>query len=267
MGKMELEVKVLDINEEEIVDIIMRNGGKLIEQSSQILYTYDLQSLYGRYLDIMLLANDYLNNGMQNKLTAQLDRLKLLFFEIDNLLDNESQKELKQVVGCSNLSELLSLPVNELLQDLNREELKGFLSRFHNNDKKWIRLRQTNDKVTLTVKHILAKNQSSLQQMMETEIEVPSIKEANDLLEALGFSFKSYQEKKRKSYVMNGYEIDIDTWPMLNTFMEIEGKDEQDLEKVLNIFGYNLKDTVSCTVDEIYRQKWIDSLSMREIKF
>lgn len=36
--------------------------------------------------------------------------------------------------------------------------------------------------------------------MLETEIEVPSIEEANKLLEALGFSYKSYQEKERVTY-------------------------------------------------------------------
>ena len=33
--------------------------------------------------------------------------------------------------------------------------------------------------------------------MLETEIEVPNIKEANNLLNALGFAYKSYQEKER----------------------------------------------------------------------
>lgn len=267
MGKMELEVKVLDIDEEKIIDTIMKNGGKLIEESTQILYTYDLQSLYARFLDILLLINEYKNNRIENKLISQLERLKLLFYEVDNLLDDENRKILSNIIGYSKLTELLSLETDELIKILNKNELKEFFSKFHNNDKKWIRLRETNNKVTLTVKHILENNETNIQQVMETEMEVPSIKEANDLLEALGFSYKSYLEKTRKSYIMNGYEIDIDTWPMLNTYMEIEGKDEQDLEKVLNILGFSLKDTVSCTADEIYKQKGIDSLSMREIKF
>ena len=54
---------------------------------------------------------------------------------------------------------------------------------------------------------------------------------------------------------------------MLNTFIEVEGKNEKDIEKIINILGYELKDTISCTVDEIYKQNGIDSLMMREIKF
>lgn len=145
--------------------------------------------------------------------------------------------------------------------------MNTFLERFHNNDKKWIRLRKTNNKTILTVKHILRDNDTKIQQMMETEIEVPSIEDADNLLETLGFSHKSYQEKIRKTYILKGYEIDIDTWPMLNTFIEVEGKNEKDIEKIINILGYELKDTISCTVDEIYKQNGIDSLMMREIKF
>ncbi len=267
MGRMELEVKVLNIDEEKVIKSIKNNGGKLIEVSKQILYTYDLQSLYGRYLDILLLINDYYDKKIENKLAAQIERLKLLFFEIDNLLYNNKKNEVINIIGYSNFTELLSLEISKLIEFLNKEEVKEFLSQFHNNDKKWIRLRQTNDKVTLTVKHILADNESNIQQMLETEMKVPSIEEANNLLEALGFAFKSFQEKTRKTYAISGYEIDIDTWPMLNTYMEIEGKDKQDLEKILNILGYKWEDTISCTVDEIYKQNGIDSLSMREIKF
>lgn len=267
MGRMELEVKVLNIDEEKVIKSIKNNGGKLIEVSKQILYTYDLQSLYGRYLDILLLINDYYDRKIENKLAAQIERLKLLFFEIDNLLYNSKKNEVINIIGYSNFTELLSLEISKLIEFLNKEEVKEFFSQFHNNDKKWIRLRQTNDEVTLTVKHILADNESNIQQMLETEMKVPSIEEANNLLEALGFAFKSFQEKTRKTYVIAGYEIDIDTWPMLNTYMEIEGKDKQDLEKILNILGYKWEDTISCTVDEIYKQNGIDSLSMREIKF
>ena len=41
---------------------------------------------------------------------------------------------------------------------LNKKELMTFLGKFHNNSKKWIRLRKTNKKTTLTVKHILENN-------------------------------------------------------------------------------------------------------------
>lgn len=266
MEKMELEVKVLDIDEKKVIDTILQKGGKLLEESIQTLYTYDMPSLYGRYVDIVLLMNDYYNK-IENKLEAQIERLKLLFQEIDFLLNLQDQLLLKQIIGYSNLSDLLFLKTSKLISILNKKELSEFLRKFHNNNKKWIRLRRTNHKVTLTVKHILESNKKDIQQILETEIEVPSMEEANDLLKALGFCHKSYQEKKRKTYLLNGYEIDIDQWPMLNAYLEVEGKDKKDLEKILNLLGFHLEDTISSTVDDIYKEKGIDSLSMREIKF
>ena len=90
---------------------------------------------------------------------------------------------------------------------LNNDKLLNFINKFHNNSKKWIRVRQTNDKSTIAVKHILADNGTNLQQMLETEIEVKSINEANNLLESLGYVYKSYQEKERITYIPIDFSI------------------------------------------------------------
>ena len=98
-------------------------------------------------------------------------------------------------------------------------------------------------------------------------MEVPSIKEANEFLRALAYSHKCYQEKKRISYILNNHTIDIDTWPGLSTYMEIEGENEDDINSILNLLGYSIKDTVSCTVDEVYKSIGKDILNIRELKF
>ena len=49
--------------------------------------------------------------------------------------------------------------------------------------------------------------------------------------------------------------------------MEIEGEDEEDINSILNLLGYSIKDTVSCTVDEVYKKIGKDILNIRELKF
>lgn len=262
MGQMELEVKILNIDKEELINRIEKLGGKFINECNQYLYTYDLPTVYGRYMDILLTLNETKSDA---KRESEMERLKLLFFEIDNLLTEENKLEIKNIIGIDNFTSLLEK--EELLDILNEEKLIAFLKKIHNNSKKWIRLRQTNETTTLTVKHILADNGTRIQQMLETEMVVPSIKEANDLLEALGYSHKCYQEKRRISYMLNDHEIDIDTWPGLPTYMEIEGKNEKDLQDFLQLIGYSIEDTISCTVDEIYKKNGIDILDIRELKF
>ena len=77
--------------------------------------------------------------------------------------------------------------------------------------------------------------------------EVANIHEANSLLEALGYSYKSYQEKERISYQFQGHEIDIDTWPGIPTYFEVEGTSEQGII-VFNFF-------LSCSVNRLSSSK------------
>lgn len=262
MKKIELEVKILDIDKDKFIKKITSMGATLKKETKQFLYTYDLPTIYGRFIDIKTQLKD---NESKIKYETALEKLKLLFFELDNLLTDKNKKELKKITNYDNLSCLCSK--KNLFDYLDNRKLINFIKKFHNNSKKWIRVRQTNDKTTIAVKHILADNGTGLQQMLETEIEVPSIKEANGLLEALGYSYKSYQEKERITYVLDEYELDIDTWPGIPTYVEVEGKSEEDLENILNKLGYSMKDTISCTADEVYRKYGKSMFDNRELKF
>lgn len=263
---MELEVKVLEIEENELIEKILSLGGKFISNENQYVYTYDLPTIYGRYNEILLQLN---NPENPVKYEIAIDRLKLLFYEIDNLLNKQQQEDLEKIIGKKSLQ--LIIKDKDLLKKLNSKNLIEFISQFGLNPDKWVRLRTSNQKTTLTVKHILApKEKSLLQQLEETEMEVPSIEEANNFLNAIGFSHKCYLEKKRKTYEFKNHLIEIDTWPKIPTYFELEGKDEEDIENVLNLLGYSLKDknVVSCIVDEIYEMYGFPKTSnFKELKF
>ena len=188
---MELEVKVLDINKKEFIKKIKSLGATLKKETKQFLYTYDLPTIYGRFIDIKTQLKDHESNI---KYETAIEKLKLLFFELDNLLTEKNKKELKEIMDCDNLSSICQR--KNILEILDNKKVMKFIEQFHNNSKKWIRVRQTNDKTTIAIKHILADNGTGIQQMLETEMEVPSIKEANGVLEALGYSYKSYEEKE-----------------------------------------------------------------------
>lgn len=259
---MELEYKILNIDKKDFIKKLNELGAIFKSETKQFLYTYDLSTIYGRFIDIKTQLKDSKNEI--NYETA-IERLSLLFFELDNLLAEQDKDELYNIIGYNNVSCLCQK--QDLLNYIDNIYFENFISKFHNNSKKWIRVRQTNNKTTIAVKHILADNGTPIQQMLETEIEVPNIKEANNLLNALGFAYKSYQEKERITYILDGYEIDIDTWPGIPTYVEIEGDSEEDLEIILNKLGYSIEDTVSCTADKIYEKYGISMFDKREIKF
>lgn len=237
-------------------------GATYKEESEQYLYTYDLPTIYGRYIGVL----EELNYPESNiKYETSLSKLKALFFELDNLLTKEEQNELKKIIGFKETSILLEQ--ENILEVLNKNTFISFIKKFKNNPKKWIRVRQTNDKVTIAVKHILRPNDTNIQQMLETEIVVSSLTEANDLLNALGFSYKSYQEKKRITYILDGYEIDIDSYSGIPTYFEIEGNSKEEFQPILNKLGYSYQDTVSCTADEVYEKYGKSMFEERELKF
>jgi len=273
MSNMELEMKILNVNENEIANKIKNLGGKYISTSKQFLYVYDFMYINQRYL-----ANLYEFNNEESiyRKDIILNKFKNLFFEIEQLLDDNNICFLKDNFNISNLSNILNLPINDITNILNNSIFIDFISKFKKTPNKWIRLRKTIEEdinkqiiesTTLVVKHVLKNNNSGIQQMKETEIEVNSIEETNELLEDLGFAYKSYQEKKRIKYVLNDHEIDIDTWPNLPTYFEVEGKDKKDLENILNLLGYSFEEAVSCTADALYRQIGIDINNMKELKF
>lgn len=262
MGKMELEVKVLDIDEAVFRKKIESLGGIFKEETKQILYTYDLPTIYGRFVDIRLQLT---SPESQIKYDTAVEKLRLLFFEVDNLLSKEEKAQLQKITGYTSLEPLLE--DTSFLSIITTEAFEKFMMSFRNNPKKWIRVRQTNDVTTIAVKHILADNHSHLQQMMENELEVASIHQANSLLEALGFSYKSYQEKRRVTYLLDQHEIDIDTWPGIPTYFEVEGTDEEDLMQILDRLGYTLSQTVSCTADQVYEKYGKTMFAKRELQF
>ena len=54
---------------------------------------------------------------------------------------------------------------------------------------------------------------------------------------------------------------------MLPSYVEFEGKDNEDIENILEILGCSFEDTVSCTVDEIYKKIDLDINNMKKLKF
>lgn len=262
MGHLELEVKILNIDVLSTCKNIEKLGGVFLQNSLQQLYTYDLPTISGRYNEFI---SQIKNSQNEVKYMVAIDNVKQLLFELDNILNTRDRECIRTILGIDNLENIIF--EEDMIEKLSSYEMMRFMKNYQTNSNKWIRLRKTNDKVTLATKHILANNDSCLQQMLETEIEVSSFEGTKDLLTQLGFSYKSYQEKKRISYQLLNHQIDIDTWPDIPSYMEIEGESESDISTILEMLGYTMKDTVSCAADEVYRLYGKDMFESRELKF
>ncbi len=116
-------------------------------------------------------------------------------------------------------------------------------------DGKWIRLRTNGKQTTLTIKNLIS---SEIDGTQELELVVDDFEKCNLILNELGYEARSYQENRRIQYVLNNVEIDIDYWPMIPTYLEIEGNSEDDVYKTLKILGFTKDDCTMKDVNSIY---------------
>lgn len=130
---------------------------------------------------------------------------------------------------------------------------------------KWIRLRTNGEKTTLTIKEI---QDNSKMNAKEIEISVSDFETTNLLLEELGYSHRNYQENLRQVFVLNGVEISIDSWPHIPPYVELECKDLESINEVLQKLEVDKKNITMLDVTSIYKDIYgIDILSISELKF
>lgn len=114
---------------------------------------------------------------------------------------------------------------------------------------KWIRLRTNGKKTTLTIKNLVS---SEIDGTQELEIEVDNFERCHLILKELGYQEKAYQENRRCRYLFKGVEIDIDEWPFIPTYLEIEGVSVDAVYSTLSTLGYQKEDCTSKDVQKIY---------------
>ena len=257
MGKLEKEVKILNVNKTELEKTLEKINAKKVEEGLQQIYVYDLPSIYARFYDCILQLKQ-----CKQPYEFEVCRSKLagILREVDNLTTDEKQEELKEKASSKFLGTILKKTSNDkLLETFSDMTIVETIKEFGINPNKWVRLRNTNGRTTITIKHILnpkvqEENGSNIQKVLETEMKVPSIEEGNSILEQLGFSFRNYQEKERATYNVNGVEVDIDSWPLIPTYVEIENDSEKVIFDTVKNLGLEQHEIVSCNTADVYHK-------------
>ena len=119
-------------------------------------------------------------------------------------------------------------------------------------EKKWGRVRQESNKVTMTIKEIRG---LGINDTYEVELIVNDFDIAAKFFEACGIHEKAFQENMREVWQKENIEITIDTWPGLNPFIEIEGPDEDSVQKISNKLGFDFKAAVFGSIDLVYEKE------------
>lgn len=132
-------------------------------------------------------------------------------------------------------------------------------------DGKWLRLRTNGIKSTLTYKSV---EKDAIDGTKEVEIVVDDFERTNELLEKIGIYSRNYQENKRIQYFLDDVEIDIDTWPFIPTYVEIEGKNEESVYNILDKLELNKSKVTTLDVQSVYEKIYnIDIKEYKILKF
>lgn len=264
MGKTEKEIKILDIDVSKTKENLDKIGALYEGKKEQKIYTYDVLGVKFRFYE----AIELLKSDSELLKLASRKKLEVILFEFLDLVDDGVLGEIYNELGISNFSELLDMD-NELLLNkiINAKLLLSEIEKININPNKWVRLRMSNDKVELTIKHILSKNKNKFQNVQEFEISVSSLEDANEILEQIGVVKRNYQEKIRYSYSYKNAKIEIDLWPMLYPYMEIECDDENIMYEIIDALKLNDKRIVSLNTKQLYKEIGIDILKIPELKF
>ena len=130
---------------------------------------------------------------------------------------------------------------------------------------KWIRLRTNGKKTTLAYKDIVSK---TIDGTKEVEFEIDDINQAKEFMERIGFNYRSFQENKRIQYILDDVEIDFDEWPMIPTYMEIEGSSEKEVNKMIEKLEIDKSKITTLNCNDIYKDIYnIDIKEIKELKF
>jgi len=117
----------------------------------------------------------------------------------------------------------------------------------------WVRVRDEGDKITMSYKQL---NDRSLHGTHEVNLTINNYKLAQDFLQQIGLESKSYQETKRESWHLEGFEIELDEWPWAKPYIEIEGPDEQSLKDLAAKLGLDWADACHGSVEIVYQAEY-----------
>lgn len=114
----------------------------------------------------------------------------------------------------------------------------------------WVRVRDEGNKTTLAYKQL---NDRTLHGTKEVSVDVNDFEKTCQFLEAIGLIAQSFQETKRESWRLGDAEIELDEWPWIPPFLEIEAPDEQLLRDIAMKLGLSLDSALHGSVEVAYQ--------------
>ncbi|TAK96315.1 CYTH domain-containing protein [Patescibacteria group bacterium] len=113
----------------------------------------------------------------------------------------------------------------------------------------WLRVRDEGDKITMTLKAV---KDGKIEDQKEITLQVDNFQQAEYFLTSIGCQKKAYQENRREVWDLDGVEVDLDEWPFLPPYVEVEGASEDKVKQVSKKLGFDYTQAKFCAADTLY---------------
>ena len=129
---------------------------------------------------------------------------------------------------------------------------------------RWVRLRDTGTQTTLCVKEI---GSDAIGGTRETETAVGDFETTNALLGELGYTAKAYQENRRHSFTLDGAQVELDSWPHIPPYAEIEAANRDEVVRIAAVLGYPEAALTGENTTKVYARYGIDLSTITDLRF
>lgn len=131
-------------------------------------------------------------------------------------------------------------------------------------DKKgaWLRVRDEGDRIMLGYKQRIGMGKGkdgNDEGMEEVEVEVSDFDKTCEILLKSGLTEKHYWENKRIRYMLDDIEFDIDFWPKIKPYLEIEAPLWESVDRGILLLGLNPNDGKKFSTQQVYKLAGINS--------
>ena len=141
---------------------------------------------------------------------------------------------------------------------------------FYDKDLTWlgqhklIKVREKNGKAKLSFK---SNKEQTVDSTKEIEFDVSDAEEAKIFLESVGFVIFRTVEKRRHSFSLDNVSVDVDTWPEIPIFVELEGSSVEELKLIAQKLELDWEQIFCCDPKFGYKEYGFDFGKIRTINY
>lgn len=184
-------------------------------------------------------------------------------------MNKEFEVKILEINKDEIIKKLESLGATKIKDVLMKRKIFNDTTGKMDKEKEWVRLRDNGDgkiKIAYKCYHDFG-DENNIPDCDEIEFEVSDFEKPEHFLLALGFEKELYQENRRTRYKLDNIIFDIDQWPLIPCYLEIESESEKLVKKGLSMLGFNMSDTFPGNTAKVFEKYGYNIHIIKELKF